>query len=111
MANTERGEILERGLDLTENDRNKTYGDPSINLQCQWELWQVYDKFCRLATPGHMAAHQAAMQHVFAKIARIACGAAGHTDNYVDGAVYLAIASEVDAIDEIETELVLNRTQ
>lgn len=111
MAKTERGKILEQGINLTEGDRDATYGDPNINLQCQWELWRVYDRYCRLCTPGHMAAHQAAMQHVLAKISRIACGPAGHTDNYIDGATYLAIASEVDNIDEIDMEVSIKQTQ
>lgn len=111
MAKTERGQILETGIELTEGNRNRAYGAPNVNLQCQWELWSIYDRYCRLAQPGHMAAHQAAMQMVFAKIARIACGPAGHEDNYTDGSVYLAIASEVDNIDEIMIEITTEQTQ
>lgn len=90
---TAREGILLEGASLTSGDRNDAYGDPAANLTVQMSLWAMYSA----ASQGkHSPAHEAAMQHVFAKIARIACGKAGHRDNYVDAATYIAIAWECD---------------
>ena len=89
----ERQKVLEEGVRLTTGDRNKTYGSPDVNLRFQYALWELYRE---AAQHKHSWAHDAAMQHVFAKIARIACGAPGHRDNYVDAATYVAIAYECD---------------
>lgn len=88
---SEREEVLRQGIELTTNSRNKSYGPPSVNLTTQMELWTIYK---RAAGNRYSPGHDAAMQHLFAKIARIACGAMGHRDNYVDAATYIAIAWE-----------------
>jgi len=90
---TTREAILQQGIGLTTGDRNDAYGDPQINLQCQEELWLVYEKFCKHTGKDFSLAHQGTMKHVFAKLARIACGSY-REDNYVDGATYMAIAGE-----------------
>lgn len=102
MAKTERGSILESGIKLTEGSRNDSYGDPNINLQCQKELWDIYTKFNRFSGAEHSLAHDAAIQHICAKLARIACGEPGHRDNYVDLATYAAIAAECDMYQDLE---------
>ena len=94
---SEREQILADGIALTGGDRNRTYGDPSPNLHLQFQLWELY---IRAAGEKHSDAHDAAMQHVFAKIARIASGARGHRDNYVDAATYIAIAYECDCVQD-----------
>lgn len=86
-----RKEIMERGISLTTGDRNRTYGDPKINLDCQGELWDVYSRY---AGEKHPPAHDAAIQHILAKLARIASNDIYHEDNYVDGSTYFAIAGE-----------------
>lgn len=90
---TIRGEVLRDGISLTEGDRNQTYGSPVINLALQKKL---YDLYAGVSGNKRTDAHDAAMQHVFAKIARIASGGATHRDNYVDAATYLAMAFECD---------------
>ena len=92
---TERGAILRDGYELTHGDRNVTYGDPGINLECQMRLYEIYAEYA-LPRNLHTAAHEAAIQHIFAKLARIACGVAHHRDNYIDLATYAAIAWECD---------------
>ena len=91
LEHSPRARVLLDGVELTEGDRNLTYGDPEINLSLQAALWDLYYGHCAGKYPP---AHQAAMQHIFAKIARIACGSSGHRDNYVDLATYAAIAWE-----------------
>jgi len=91
---SERERVLLDGIELTGGDRNRTYGAPAPNLSLQMQLWESYKA---VAADKHSAAHDAAMQHVFAKIARIASGKRGHRDNYVDSATYIAIAYECDA--------------
>ena len=95
---TEREQILLDGAALTAGDRNRTYGEPTPNLKLQMTLWLAYRN---VADARHSAAHDAAMQHVFSKIARIATGKL-HRDNYVDAATYLAIAYECDALTDRE---------
>lgn len=91
---SERESVLRDGIALTTGDRNKSYGSPVPNLELQHDLWAAYKA---AAGDKHHPAHDAAMQHIFAKIARIACGARGHRDTYVDLATYAAIAFECDA--------------
>lgn len=91
---SERERVLLDGIELTGGDRNRTYGAPAPNLALQMALWELYKA---VAADKHSPAHDAAMQHVFAKIARIASGKRGHRDNYVDAATYIAIAYECDA--------------
>jgi hypothetical protein len=89
-----RESVLVEGIKLTTSSRNETYGEPGINLTCQGELFEVYKRF---AENKHTLAHDAAIQLMIAKLARIACGSANHRDNYVDLAVYAAIAFECDS--------------
>jgi len=95
---SERERVLLDGVELTGGDRNKTYGAPAPNLALQMALWELYKT---AAGDKHSPAHDAAMQHVFAKIACIASGKRGHRDNYVDAATYIAIAYECDAEGEL----------
>jgi len=91
----DRKEVLLQAIELTCNDRQSTYGTPEQNLGCLGELVSVYKKY---SDGSHGSAHDAAMFNVLAKIARIAAGPVLHSDNYVDGAAYFAIAFEVAAI-------------
>jgi len=104
---TPRGDILRKAANLTEGDRNATYGDPVTNLGIQGELTSPFlrvlqnnPKFYTLPeTTRH--ALLGAMFQVLGKIARIAAGDPKHMDNYIDGAAYLAIAGEaVQRLDE-----------
>ena len=90
-----RKDILEKATNATCNDRNTTYGEPYDNLGCLVELKAVYDKY---AKGKYSPVHDEAIGHVLGKIARIAVGKPGHTDNYIDGAAYLAIAGECQEI-------------
>lgn len=89
---TKRGQILETAKNLTEGDRNKAYGDPSIGLACMNELQETFRKYA--TSEAVDPAHLAAMNMVFTKISRIATGAY-REDNYIDGAAYIAIAGEL----------------
>lgn len=88
-----RAQCLQECIALTTGDRNKTYGPPEPNLTLQMELWTLYK---RAAGDKHSMAHDAAMQHVFAKLARIASGPPLHKDNYLDLSNYSVIAYECD---------------
>ena len=98
---TIRGSVLKDGVTLTEGSRNSSYGPPEINLQCQMELWEVYRKYSSEFSE-HNLSHEAAIQHVCAKLARIAVGSELHRDNYVDGATYFSIAFECDTTEELD---------
>ena len=79
--------VLEQAMSLTLGDRNKQYGDPRPNLTQTADLWSAY-----LGFP--IKAYQVSIMMTLAKISRIAQNP-GHSDNYVDGAAYMAIAREV----------------
>lgn len=92
-----RQEILEKALVATMGDREKSYGSPFPNMSCAAELKNVYKKF---AGNKYNAAHEQAMDMVFTKLARIATGAVGHLDSYIDASAYIAIAAECQNIAE-----------
>lgn len=84
--------ILQEGSRLTSGDRDKTYGDPIINLACSGELKAVFRKYMqrKLST-----AELEAIDMVLTKVGRIATGPKFHRDTYVDAATYMAIAGEM----------------
>jgi hypothetical protein len=96
---SEREKVLMQAAALTCGERNDSYGGPALNMDCFAALLDVYRSFAARA-PGDRPspAHDAAITMVLAKVARIAIGARGHRDNYIDGAAYLAIAYEVDNV-------------
>ncbi len=87
--------ILETAADLTGNRRNATYGEPITNLSCATELKRIYREY---AGHKYCPQHDDAIESVLGKIARVATGQPGHTDNYVDIAAYSAIAAEVQEL-------------
>jgi hypothetical protein len=87
----DRKDFLTRGIDVTCGDRNTTYGPPLPNMQCAAELKAVFDKYEK--GKGGLA-HRNAIHLCCDKLSRIATGGGFHADNYVDGAVYIAIAGE-----------------
>jgi hypothetical protein len=94
-----RAVVLEQALSATVKSRNESYGDPFPNLCIAAELKAVYHK---AAGNKYHPAHDEAIDMVLSKLARIACGATGHTDNYVDAAAYMAIAAECQEVHDKE---------
>ncbi len=86
-----RGKILQRAISCTLGDRQDAYGPPSDALFLAAEFIRLYKQS---AGGKYCAAHDEAISLACLKLARIACGAVGHNDNYVDGAAYFAIAAE-----------------
>ena len=88
-----RARILYMGAKLTDGDRNKQYGEPVKNMQDIAALWETYLRgmhgFQDRLT-GEDVAHMMSLM----KIARAYVSGPPHVDNYVDGAVYQAIAGE-----------------
>lgn len=93
MAKTPRGEILTTALNLTEGDRNKTYGPPRKNLACFASLIRAYLS-AKSNVPFTIGAIDAAVIMCLIKISRIAANPK-HQDNYIDLAAYAAIAGEL----------------
>lgn len=91
MAEIHRGEILKEAHDLTTQDRNKQYGEPSINLSLAADLKILFwSRVSRLFS----SAEREAIDMVLTKLSRIGTGTY-KKDNYVDGAAYLAIAGQM----------------
>lgn len=86
-----RARILNAALQATTGDRNRSYGSSGPNLTAAAELADVYRRY---AHGKYCKAHDQAVYLLLHKLARIACGATGHADNYIDGAAYFAIAAE-----------------
>lgn len=91
--------ILEQGIDLTTNDRNKTYGDPTVNMQHMAGLLTAYFSNLICSTDGNpiytFTGEDAAIIMSLAKLSRTANrSAAYHQDNYTDASVYSAMAGE-----------------
>ena len=90
-AEPERIRLLKRGIELTGGGRNKTYGEPWSNLTACAALWEAYisAKYGEV----HLVAEDVAHMMQLVKMARTFHGAY-HADNYLDNAVYGAIAGE-----------------
>lgn len=89
---TIRGDILRKGVELTEGDRNVSYGHPHPNLTSFAHLVNVYLK--SLGWDGRkLDSTDGAIIMTLAKISRVAVNK-NHEDNYIDGATYMAIAAE-----------------
>ena len=89
-----RERVLYTGAKLTATDRNKAYGPPVHNMQDIAALWHTYlcgRGLAHISKPvsGEDVAHMMTLM----KIARTYQSGL-HPDNYVDSAVYQAIAAE-----------------
>jgi len=82
-----RQEILEEAARLTGIDRNKNYGDPYTNHKRIADIWSVILQ--QEITPS-----QVALCMVGVKLARL-IETPDHTDSFIDGAAYMAIAGEI----------------
>ena len=90
----EKATILQEALDLITTDRNVTYGDPAIQMNCAAQMSTIYLANTLGKNGGNITAHDLCVIVALMKISRIACGAYKR-DNYVDAAGYLAIAGEL----------------
>jgi hypothetical protein len=84
--------VLATAAKLTAEDRNEQHGDAVEQHSCAGEMLRAY--MLRSGDKEYPLSHEIAIMQVITKISRIACGAPGNMDNYVDGAAYLAIAAE-----------------
>jgi hypothetical protein len=94
----ERVRLLKRGIELTAGDRNKTYGDPWSNLTDCAMLWEAYLS-AKLSHEINLVAEDVANMMALVKMTRSFRGNY-HDDNYLDGAVYMAIAGECRKYEE-----------
>ena len=96
----ERIRLLKRGIELTGGDRNKTYGPPYQNLTACASMWESYilGKHNELIK---LTAEDVAHMMQLVKMTRTFYGPY-HPDNYLDNAVYGAIAGECRQIEERE---------
>jgi hypothetical protein len=81
-----RGEILQEAARLTARDRQKTYGDPTVNHSRIADLWKTY--LGQQITP-----QQVAICMALVKVARLM--ETETEDSFIDLAAYAAIAGEI----------------
>ena len=82
-----RGEILKEAEHLTHGNRNSNYGEPLVNHQRIADIWSVI-------LGVKVRPDQVALCMVGVKIARLV-ETPQHTDSFIDGAAYFAIAGEI----------------
>lgn len=97
----ERVRLLRRGIELTSGDRNRTYGDPWDNLTDCAQMWEAYLS-AKLKCDIHLVAEDVANMMSLVKMTRSFYGTY-HDDNYLDSAVYQAIAGECRRREEMES--------
>ena len=94
----ERIRLLKLGIGLTGGDRNQTYGHPYDNLSACAVMWSAYlvSKYGGQVidpVPFSLNAEDVAHMMQLVKMTRTFHGSY-HADNYLDNAVYGAIAGE-----------------
>ena len=94
----ERVRLLEQGIKLTAGDRNKTYGPPWDNLTACAMLWEAYLS-AKMNVEVRLVAEDVAHMMQLVKMTRTFHGSY-HADNYLDNAVYGAIAGECRQYEE-----------
>lgn len=97
MNDAIRKQILEKAVELTLGDRNKSYGDPKENMEFIAKLFNVWMS----NEPSDFYEFDSvdvAMFLLFVKISRIRVSPQ-HTDSYIDAAAYVAIAAECAGVE------------
>ncbi len=99
-----RQNLLERAIDLTCGDRNKTYGDPTNNMTRLAALMNAYlgDRMYGGVESPYLTPVDAAAFNVLIKLSRVAANP-GHYDSWLDMAAYAAIGAET-ALNTISKE-------
>lgn len=90
-----RSHILETAESHITTDRAATHGSAENSFSDMaggWNWW------CSIRASGTFDSHDVAVMMTIFKIARIA-GNAGHADNYIDAAGYIALAGEIAGAD------------
>lgn len=97
-------EILTKAAELTQGDRNKTYGDPYDNHTNIAALWNAYmgirTQWRHVQQP--FDAEDVMIMMALMKVARVAQRLGNPTDSLIDACAYIAMASE--ARDKIEEQ-------
>ena len=92
-------DICRTAATLVGNDRGRAYGDKEVNFTKIAILWNAYIQTRRdLDSPFN--ALDVGIMMALLKIARTQSGR-GDTDNWIDGAGYLACAGELDTKDQV----------
>lgn len=94
MTMPPRAKILVDAVKAVTESREKTYGDPKVNLSCAGELKRVLLRYLARSARQIGAGEHEALDQTLSKIARIATGPDVHEDNYTDAAAYMALAAE-----------------
>lgn len=103
MSEPRRVQVLLKAARLTGGDRNKTYGEPKVNMVASHELKHLFWQHWRKCHPGVDAEGPwvEAIEMALTKLGRIATGQF-HEDNYIDAAAYIAIACELAAPSQVQ---------
>jgi hypothetical protein len=100
LPDPERIRLLKRGIELTGGDRNETYGPPHRNLTACATMWEGYLS-AKFNMTVHLTGEDVGHMMQLVKMTRTFYGPY-HADNYLDNAVYGAIAGECRMIEEQE---------
>ncbi len=97
-ADPERIRLLKKGIELTGGDRNEAYGPPWDNLTSCAQVWEAY-LGAKFNQNIKLTAEDVAHMMQLVKMTRTFHGSY-HADNYLDNAVYGAIAGECRKFEE-----------
>lgn len=98
VQDPERIRLLKQGIELTGGDRNRAYGDPWTNLSSCATMWEAYVLAKHNVNVRFLAEDVAHLMQLV-KMTRTFYGSY-HADNYLDSAVYGAIAGECRQVEE-----------
>ena len=102
MENLQTKNLLTTAIELVGGDRQQDYGDKVENHHNIASLWNSYlDNKLDMSNP--ITPHDVAIMMALLKIARTKLGKRT-PDTYIDGAAYMAIAGEIEAVTEKEDE-------
>lgn len=87
-----RASVLDAAKEAVLKDRNDTHGEPEDTFAAIADFRRVWRKHNRKLNGKR---HDAAVELLLVKVARIATGAPAHMDNYVDTAGYASCAYEL----------------
>ena len=93
-----RDEILEAARKCVSGERDRQYGGPENNFALIAALWDVYLTARPVdpsGVPRGLRASDVAAMMALLKIARVATGSQGKSDNWIDLAGYAACGGEI----------------
>lgn len=89
------GEIASKAAEIVEGSRQQTHGEKERSFETIAALWNAYLARRDVVHLRRIEAADVANMMALLKMARAMEGDATHTDHYIDGSAYIALAGEL----------------